>query len=598
MSRLWPLLVAVPVLALWLVDLSLTASSLSAQAEAQASAYGARAVDAVAVRVAARRAELQALAMRLSATPATWSTLEALRSGKAELAAERMGAVRRVAQDAVSTGLRNMLVLGLRTDTGGVYVRGAEAPGPGLQGVEVDVLAGAGSDGQTREAFGTYDLFFSVPLSGSDKDARALGTLVVGGPLLPDGTADQVALELGLAAVGFVTGGKLGSVGGPDRTVLAAALRETPVGKSAAAVRGGVGSFGPLRLPVWTSGPDPALRVALRRSLPGQPVEVLTLVSLEPFMNALADSQRFALGSLAVLALAATVATAWVARTRPPARRADEDTIPPPRRTTPPPRAIHRPPEPEPPPRPEPVAVPPEPLPPPPLFTPPPPPEPSPPPLSAAQLDELDSEPLPSPLPGRLPPPPPVQDLSALLDAMPPPPPPRTPPPTPGPLQRTPSGPVGGRFTPASRPAPPPPPLDYDHQPTTAYPIPDLPDFNAPPAAVLSAPGPMANAIPDTTRVADIPQELLQASARPETTPMPRARNPADEEHFQDVYREFVALRERCGESADGLTFERFAVKLRKNRDQLMAKYGCRTVRFQVYVKDGKAALKATPVRD
>jgi len=176
---------------------------------------------------------------------------------------------------------------------------------------------------------------------------------------------------------------------------------------------------------------------------------------------------------------------------------------------------------------------------------------------------------------------------------MPPPPPPRTPPPAQAPLQRTPVGAIGGRFTPP-RAAPPPSPLDYDHQPTTAYPIPDLPDFNAPPAAAL---GPMANAIPDTTRVADIPQELLQASARPETTPAPRARTPADEEHFHDVYREFVALREKCGESADGLTFDRFAVKLRKNRDQLMTKYGCRTVRFQVYVKDGKAALKATPVR-
>jgi hypothetical protein len=29
----------------------------------------------------------------------------------------------------------------------------------------------------------------------------------------------------------------------------------------------------------------------------------------------------------------------------------------------------------------------------------------------------------------------------------------------------------------------------------------------------------------------------------------------------------------------------------------LIAKYQCRTVRFQVYEKDGKAALKATPVR-
>jgi hypothetical protein len=68
--------------------------------------------------------------------------------------------------------------------------------------------------------------------------------------------------------------------------------------------------------------------------------------------------------------------------------------------------------------------------------------------------------------------------------------------------------------------------------------------------------------------------------------------------HFQDVFHEFLAVRERCGESGDGLTFEKFAGKLRKNRDQLVQKYGCRTVRFQVYVKDGRAALKATPVRE
>ena len=35
-----------------------------------------------------------------------------------------------------------------------------------------------------------------------------------------------------------------------------------------------------------------------------------------------------------------------------------------------------------------------------------------------------------------------------------------------------------------------------------------------------------------------------------------------------------------------------------KNRDDLKSKTGCREVRFTVYVKDGKAALKATPVKD
>ncbi len=38
--------------------------------------------------------------------------------------------------------------------------------------------------------------------------------------------------------------------------------------------------------------------------------------------------------------------------------------------------------------------------------------------------------------------------------------------------------------------------------------------------------------------------------------------------------------------------------KLRKNKEQLVTKYNCKTVRFQVYVKEGKAALKATPVKD
>jgi len=71
-----------------------------------------------------------------------------------------------------------------------------------------------------------------------------------------------------------------------------------------------------------------------------------------------------------------------------------------------------------------------------------------------------------------------------------------------------------------------------------------------------------------------------------------------EEAHFMDVFKDFVATRDRCGEPADGLTFEKFSAKLRKNKEQLVQKYNCRTVRFQVYVKDGKAALKATPVKD
>jgi len=70
-----------------------------------------------------------------------------------------------------------------------------------------------------------------------------------------------------------------------------------------------------------------------------------------------------------------------------------------------------------------------------------------------------------------------------------------------------------------------------------------------------------------------------------------------EETHWRAIHAEFLRVRGECGESVEGLGFERFRPKLEKNRDALIAKYGCRRVRFQVYVKDGKAALKATPVR-
>jgi hypothetical protein len=585
MSRLKLLLFAVPALVLWLTELSLTASSFSEKAEAQAAAYATRGIDAVSVRIAGRRSELQGLALRLGSSPGAWATLEALRAGKQELAAERLSGLRRTASDAVSTALRPGLVVGVRTDTGAVFARGGEAPAPTLPGLETDAVAGAGSDGQTREAFGTSHLFFSFPLLGPEKEGRQQGILIVGGPLLPAGTADQVALETGLSALGVVQAGKLVASGGPEKARLPEALRETPVGKSAVAVRGSPASFGFLKLPLFTSGPEPTLRMALRRGVPGQPVELLALASTEPAMTALADSQRFALGAILFLIVALAVLWVWIGQETAPfhRRRQVEEEVTEesrPRRTlfgipTATPRPAQRPtPDPsraielqaeQPPPPPEPATV----------------------------VDSLGSH-LASGEFGGAKSRPAAEDLSALLDSMPPP-----PDPTPAPVPRMPAA---ARVAPLP-PRAPPPPLDYDHQPTTAYPVPNLPDFNLPPAAAL---GPAANAISESTRVADVPADLLASTRPPPPAPPPRppavkarsSQPPPDEIHFQDVFHEFLAMRERCGEPGDGLTFEKFAGKLRKNRDQLVKKYGCRTVRFQVYVKEGRAALKATPVRD
>jgi Double sensory domain of two-component sensor kinase len=68
--------------------------------------------------------------------------------------------------------------------------------------------------------------------------------------------------------------------------------------------------------------------------------------------------------------------------------------------------------------------------------------------------------------------------------------------------------------------------------------------------------------------------------------------------YFKQIFDQFVSIKQRCNESIAGLVYERFAEKLVKNREDLILKTGCREVRFTVYVKDGKAALKATPVKD
>jgi hypothetical protein len=67
---------------------------------------------------------------------------------------------------------------------------------------------------------------------------------------------------------------------------------------------------------------------------------------------------------------------------------------------------------------------------------------------------------------------------------------------------------------------------------------------------------------------------------------------------WRAVYQEFVALKQQCGENTDGFTYDKFESTLKKNRDTLMSRHGAKRVKFSVYVKDGKAALKASPLKD
>ncbi|HVZ86187.1 MAG TPA: MXAN_5187 C-terminal domain-containing protein, partial [Polyangia bacterium] len=82
------------------------------------------------------------------------------------------------------------------------------------------------------------------------------------------------------------------------------------------------------------------------------------------------------------------------------------------------------------------------------------------------------------------------------------------------------------------------------------------------------------------------------------TRVVPYDQQEEEDAHFRHVFDDFVETKRSCGEPTAGLTQDKFLQKLRDNKFALIAKHGCRTVRFSVYVKDGKAALRATPIRE
>lgn len=96
------------------------------------------------------------------------------------------------------------------------------------------------------------------------------------------------------------------------------------------------------------------------------------------------------------------------------------------------------------------------------------------------------------------------------------------------------------------------------------------------------------------TVVARVPESLIEAASSEE----PLDEDAELESHFRSVFEEFVAMKKQCGESTSALTFEKFRATLQKNREAIVAKHGAVGVRFTVYRKNGRAALKATPLKD
>jgi hypothetical protein len=109
----------------------------------------------------------------------------------------------------------------------------------------------------------------------------------------------------------------------------------------------------------------------------------------------------------------------------------------------------------------------------------------------------------------------------------------------------------------------------------------------------IPAPQPAAPLAPDAeeeaTMVAAIPQDVLDQA---------KSEAGGDLAAWKSVYDEFIRVKQECGEPTAGLTFEKFQQTLKKNRDALVERHKCKRVKFTVYVKDGRASLRATPVKE
>jgi hypothetical protein len=101
---------------------------------------------------------------------------------------------------------------------------------------------------------------------------------------------------------------------------------------------------------------------------------------------------------------------------------------------------------------------------------------------------------------------------------------------------------------------------------------------------------------PEATVVAMVPSEYMEQVDK-ELDAMRAAKDAARSDPLAAVYHEFLQARLKCGEKVENLSQERFVEKLRKTREDVMSKSGCKDVRFNVVVKDGKASIKASPIK-
>ncbi len=150
---------------------------------------------------------------------------------------------------------------------------------------------------------------------------------------------------------------------------------------------------------------------------------------------------------------------------------------------------------------------------------------------------------------------------------------------------------MGGAPVPSAPQAIPSAPRAVPAPPAPGKSVPKPPAGPGARPAPPTRPGATAGAVTSSVANSD-PEE-----PRLEDRPTPFGAVDGDTE-WRRVFDDFLATKQQCGESTASLTYEKFEVTLRKNRQAIIDKTGVSQVKFSVYVKDGKAALKASPIRE
>jgi hypothetical protein len=151
---------------------------------------------------------------------------------------------------------------------------------------------------------------------------------------------------------------------------------------------------------------------------------------------------------------------------------------------------------------------------------------------------------------------------------------------------------------PAMPPMAPMPPMGPPMPPPGAPPMPPMAPMAPPAPRPMPPPPNVRRAQPVQIDEDEQPTSIAQVPNALKLSPVPPAMGEGDEQaHWREVFEEFVARKKECNEPTDSLTYDKFVGTLQKHKEQLITRTGCRTVRFQVYIKDGKATLKASPVR-